>query len=124
MLGLDGRKLFIGATMDKRKLPKRVWQRSLHKALNTLLQSAGAIVMKKALVLLDGRLQAAGMVPGVDYEFVLNVHDEYQIEVNEDKAEFVGQQARQAIVDAGVHFKMRCPLDGEYKIGNNWAETH
>lgn len=124
MLGLDGRKLFIGATMDKRKLPKRVWQRSLHKALNTLLQSAGAIVMKKALVLLDTRLQAAGLVPGRDYEFVLNVHDEIQAEVTASFSEFVGQQARQAIIDAGAHFKMRCPLDGEFKIGNTWAETH
>lgn len=110
--------------MDKRKLPKRVWQRSQHKALNTLLQSAGAIVMKKALVLLDTRLQAAGLVPGRDYEFVLNVHDEIQAEVTASFSEFVGQQARQAIIDAGAHFKMRCPLDGEFKIGNTWAETH
>lgn len=122
--GLDGRKLYIGATMDKRKLPKRVWQRSNHKALNTLLQSAGAVVMKKALCLADERIQAAGLVPGQDYEWVLNVHDEAQAEVAEQHAEFVGSTIRQAIIDAGVHFKMRCPLDGEYKVGNSWAETH
>lgn len=29
-----------------------------------------------------------------------------------------------SIVDAGEFFKFRCPLDGEYKIGSNWAETH
>lgn len=110
--------------MDKRKLPKRVWQRSMHKALNVLLQSAGAVVMKKALVIADTRLQAAGLVPGVDYEFVLNIHDEVQAEVLEAHAELVGQTIRQSIIDAGVHFKMRCPLDGEYKIGNTWAETH
>jgi len=39
--GLDGRRLHV---------------RSDHAALNTLLQSAGAVVMKQALVLLDGRL--------------------------------------------------------------------
>lgn len=122
--GLDGRKLYIGSTLDKRKLPKRVWQRSNHKALNTLLQSAGAVVMKKALVILDTRLQANGLVPGRDYAFVINCHDEFQIEVWEEHAQFVGATARQAIVDAGVHFKMRCPLDGEYKVGNTWAETH
>lgn len=110
--------------MDKRKLPRRVWQRSQHKALNTLLQSAGAIVMKKALCLADERLQAAGLVPGQHYEWVLQVHDEGQLEVDEAYAELVGKTYRQAIVDAGVHFKMRCPLDGEFKVGDTWAATH
>lgn len=107
--GLDGRRLHI---------------RSDHAALNTLLQSAGALVMKKALVILDTRLQAAGLVPGVNYEFVANVHDEWQIEVDEDRAEFVGQTAVASIRAAGDAFGFRCPLDGEFKVGNNWAETH
>ena len=109
LIGLDGRKLHI---------------RSDHAALNTLLQSAGALVMKKALVILDADLQAAGLVPGVHYEFLANVHDEWQIEVDEDKAEFVGKTAQAAIRKAGDHFGFRCPLDGEFKIGRNWAETH
>lgn len=107
--GLDGRRLHI---------------RSDHAALNTLLQSAGALVMKKALVLLDWSIQEAGLVPGVNYEFVANVHDEWQIEVDEEHAEMVGKLAVAAIRRAGDAFKFRCPLDGEYKIGNNWAETH
>ena len=53
-----------------------------------------------------------------------NVHDEWQIEVDEDKAEFVGKTAQAAIRKAGDHFGFRCPLDGEFKIGRNWAETH
>ncbi|WP_164260818.1 DNA polymerase [Stenotrophomonas maltophilia] len=109
LIGLDGRKLHI---------------RSDHAALNTLLQSAGALVMKKALVILDADLQGAGLVPGVHYEFLANVHDEWQIEVDEDKAEFVGKTAQAAIRKAGDHFGFRCPLDGEFKIGRNWAETH
>lgn len=107
--GLDGRMLHV---------------RSEHAALNTLLQSAGALVMKKALVILDTDLQAAGLVPGVDYEFVANVHDEWQIEVLAQHAEFVGQTAKAAISKAGDYFGFRCRLDGEYKVGRNWAETH
>lgn len=109
ILGLDKRKLHI---------------RSPHAALNTLLQSAGALVMKKALLILDERLQKGGMVPGEHYEFVLNVHDEFQIEVDDDKAELVANLAVQSIVDAGKFFSMRCPLDGEAAIGRNWADTH
>lgn len=109
LIGLDGRKLHV---------------RSDHAALNTLLQSAGALVMKKALVILDNRLQAEGYVPGGDYEFIANIHDEFQIECNEGIAEVVGKAAVESIRAAGDHFGFRCPLDGEYKIGRNWAECH
>lgn len=98
--------------------------RSQHSALNTLFQSAGALIMKKALVLADNELQKL-FIPGKDYEFVLNVHDEFQVEVmNPDNAETVGKILRQGIIDAGLHFNLKCPLDGEYKIGKSWKETH
>lgn len=80
--------------------------------------------MKKALVLCDRSLQAQGYVPGEDYEFVLNVHDELQIEARPEIADIVGQTAVRSIQEAGQHFKFRCPLDGEYKVGKSWKETH
>ncbi|NCT81926.1 MAG: DNA polymerase [Comamonadaceae bacterium] len=106
--------------LDKRQLAVR----SQHAALNTLLQSAGAVQMKKALCILDDHLQSLGYVPGTHYEFVANVHDEWQIEVNEDIAELVGRAAVEAIRLSGEHFGFRCPLAGAYDIGRSWAETH
>ena len=53
-----------------------------------------------------------------------NIHDEWQIEVSECRANKVGTLAVQSIIDAGKHFNLRCPLDGEFKIGRNWSETH
>ena len=103
--GLDGRRLHI---------------RSDHAALNTLLQGAGAIVMKQALVILDERLSKLG----IDYKFVANVHDEWQIEVEESDADLVGKLGVQAIESAGRVLEMRCPLTGEYRVGNSWKETH
>jgi DNA polymerase I len=103
--GLDERQLHI---------------RSAHAALNTLLQSAGAIVMKQALIILNRKLQKVKL----NAHFVANVHDEWQIEVIEKDAEKVGQMAVQAITEAGEVLGLRCPLAGEYKVGNNWAETH
>ena len=103
--GLDGRKIYV---------------RSEHAALNTLLQGGGAIVMKKGLVLLEDLLK----LNAISYKFVANIHDEWQIEVPEDVADFVGERAVDSLIKAGQHFKMRCPLDGEYKIGGNWSETH
>ena len=100
--------------LDKRKIPIR----SAHSALNTLLQSAGAIVMKQALHNL------APYVYENNAEFVGNIHDEWQIDVPANNADTVGQHAVQAIRQAGKDFNFLCPLDGEYKVGDNWAETH
>lgn len=106
--------------LDKR----RIKVRSEHAALNSLLQCAGAVQMKRALCLLDDELQAAGLIPGKDYEFVANVHDEAQLEVLEAHAEFVGETAVQCIRKAGEFYNFRCPLDGEYKVGKSWKDTH
>ena len=103
--GLDGRHLMI---------------RSEHAALNTLLQGAGAIVMKKALVILQKKLNC-GII---NASFCANVHDEWQIEVPQEDAERVGKMAVEAIKEAGEYFKLRCPLTGEYHVGNSWKDTH
>jgi len=103
--GLDGRKLQV---------------RSAHAALNTLLQSAGAIVMKQGLVLLDSKLRK--FAPSA--QFVANVHDEWQIECDDADADLVGELAVSSIKEAGQLLGLRCPLDGEYKKGKTWANTH
>lgn len=99
---------------------RRIWVRSEHAALNSLLQGAGAIVMKKALCLFYDKIQANKW----PVKLVANVHDEFQFECPPSIAEDAGKAARQSIIEAGQHFKLRCPLDGEYKIGANWKETH
>jgi len=97
--------------------------RSLHSALNTLCQGAGAIIMKKALIIFDAALQLE-YKPGIDYEFMLNIHDEWQLECRPEIAENVGKVGCQAITMAGEHFKFRCPLSGSFDIGDTWADCH
>lgn len=99
---------------------RRVYVRSEHSALNTLLQSAGAIVMKKALCLLDEYASAWN----IDYKFIGNIHDEIQTEVKEHEAEVFGRLAVSCIEAAGTYYKLNCPLAGEYQVGDNWSETH
>ena len=103
--GLDGRKIYI---------------RSAHSALNALLQGGGSIVMKKALELLNQYI----IEHNLDAHFVANIHDEWQIDVAEKDAQQVGKLGVKAIQQAGLEFDMKCPLDGEYHIGDNWSETH
>jgi DNA polymerase-1 len=99
---------------------RRIWVRSEHAALNSLLQGAGAIVMKKALVIFDDKRLANNW----PVKYVANVHDEAQLECPKDIAEEVGKAFKQSIIEAGEAYNLRCPLDGEYKIGRNWKETH
>jgi len=105
LTGLDGRRLRV---------------RSEHSALNTLLQAAGAIVMKQALVTLDDYAK----LWNINYKFVGNIHDEVQSEVVAEQAEKFGWLAVECLKAAGISFELRCPLDGEYKVGSTWAETH
>lgn len=76
--------------------------------------------MKKALVILDEQAKSLG----IDYKLVGNIHDEIQSEVATEQAEVFGKLAVESIKAAGLSFELRCPLDGEYQIGDTWAETH
>ena len=99
---------------------RRVRVRHAHAALNTLLQSAGAIVMKRALVLGQERLGRLN----IPHLIVAQVHDEIQSEAAAVFAPTVGQLYVKGVQEAGLYYGMRCPLDGDYKIGITWAETH
>lgn len=98
--------------------------RAQHSALNTLLQGAGAVVMKKALVLAYDAFLERGWQHGKEFAFVLNVHDEFQMEVEPEYAEEVGAIASEAIRHAGEAFQLRVPLAGSPAIGQTWADTH
>ena len=58
------------------------------------------------------------------YEMHANVHDEVQFSCLEEHAHDLGATFVAAMTQAGKVLDIKCPLDGDYKIGNNWAETH
>lgn len=103
--GLDGRKLHI---------------RSEHSALNTLLQSAGAIIAKQWIICLTEALKEAQ----IPYKLVAWVHDEVQIETKEEYGDRVGKIVVEAAAEAGKILEFRCPVAAEYKVGRNWYECH
>ena len=101
--------------LDKRQIKVR----NTFSALNTLLQGAGAAVCKQWLVEFDNAVKNFSGV-----QQVLWVHDEIQVECDREEATEIGLLAVECIKRTGEHFKLRVPLTGEYKIGNNWSETH
>ena len=110
--GLDGRKVHV---------------RSPHAALNTLLQSAGALICKLWIVETEELLLKAGLKHGWDGDFAYMawVHDEIQVACRTSEiAQQVIDIAQQAMRNVGEHFKFRCRLDTEGKMGPNWAICH
>ena len=101
--------------LDKREIKVR----NSYSSLNTLLQSAGSIVSKKWLVEFNKEVKKFK-----NAQQVVWVHDEIQVECEEQDAEDIGKIAVECIKRAGEHYQLRVPLTGEYKISTNWSGTH
>lgn len=107
--GIDGRRLQI---------------RSKHSALNQLLQSTGAVTVKKATTILYNDLTARGLKFGEDWGFVAHVHDEYQALVRPEHVELYKELAIDSFRKSGEYFNLKCPMTGEARVGQNWEQTH
>ena len=108
--GLDGRLLYT---------------RSIHSALNLLLQSAGAIICKYWIVRTEERLLALGLDHGKDFQLMAWIHDEQQIACRtEEIAKIVCEEAQLAMRDTQEYFHFNVQLDTEGIIGHNWYECH
>ena len=108
--GLDGRRITI---------------RKPFAALNSALQSDGAIVAKRWMVIFVAKMEAAGYEWGRDWFMLGWVHDEIQSACRtREAAEALSSLCIEAIQEAGEYYNMAIRLDGEAKIGRNWAECH
>ena len=107
--GLDGRPIFCTAE---------------HAALNYLLQSAGAILSKRWVVIGQQDLDDAGFTYDKDYTRCAYVHDEVQLSVIPSEAERVGQLLEQAAPKAGQYYNFKVPITASAATGDTWAATH
>jgi len=109
LIGIDGRRLQI---------------RSRHSALNQLLQSTGAITVKKATTILYNDLINKGLKWGKDFGFVAHIHDEVQALVKPEYVDLYKDLAIDSFRKSGEYFNLKCPMTGEARVGQNWMETH
>ena len=107
--GLDGRQIPVDAS---------------HVTLNYLLQSAGAILSKAWMREFHRLAAQAGFKWGQDYMQLLWVHDEVQCAVRRVRADELGAICVKAIENVGEHYRLNCPITGEYKVGQTWKDTH
>jgi len=103
--GLDGRKIRV---------------RSPHASLNFLLQSAGAIISKRAWEIFHNMAEYEGF----KYKQLGIIHDEIQIECSPEDAEAIGYLIVDAMTVTTEHYKLNCPMTGTFKVGRSWNDTH
>ena len=109
LIGLDRRPLYC---------------RSDFKALNVLLQGAGAVIMKQVVVNIHNALTAKGLMYGEDWHQHAMIHDEVQMSCRPELVGMIQPLVLQAYQDAGNFFQFRCKIEGDVKTGYNWSDTH
>ena len=107
--------------LDKRSL----YCRSAFKGLNVLLQSAGAIIMKQVVINVNRNIKKnLGLEYGQDWFQMLMIHDEIQIACNPKHTAAINEEALNAFPEAQQFFGFKCKIEGDSKVGSNWADTH
>ena len=97
-----------------------IYVRSWHSLVNSMIQSTGMIIMKKAYVFLQNYI-TENNIPAI---IIMLYHDEFQTIVKSGFEEEIAEASIRSIALAGEHFNMELPFEAESKIGNNWKETH
>lgn len=112
VIGLDGRKLKMRRDGNGRVMT--------HKALNTKLQGAGAVVMKYAMVILDEQIREKNL----DALKVIDMHDEAQYDTHPRDVQETAGLMSDCVRVAGEFLNLNCPLASDAIVGFSWAETH
>ena len=103
--GIDGRVLRV---------------RHPHASLNTLIQGSSAVLMKNWFMNTDREMLAEGL----DSKIVAMVHDELVIESAHNDVDRVSECVRISLQSVNKQFNLRCELDCDVILGNNWSEIH
>jgi DNA polymerase-1 len=98
--------------------------RSPHSALNLLLQHAGAVFMKYYLHIINKNITAAGLVHGIDYGYVANIHDAINIETTQEVADIICPILEEGFAEASRDLNLKYPVVGKPAVGHDQWETH
>lgn len=105
-------------------LNQRIAVRHEHATLNSLLQSAGAAVMKLVPVYLEQYLKEDGLVIGSDWIQTGHIHDEVQGSLRPGLEDTFTACVDKAFTSTQLHLNLNVPLVGSADFGGSWADTH
>ena len=91
-----------------------------HASINTLIQGSSAVLMKKWFMNTAATMKARK----TGAKLVAMVHDEMVIECGKESVDSVSDCVKIAISQVNQEYNLRCKLDCDVQIGNNWSEIH
>jgi hypothetical protein len=122
---VDAVKLKVRSTGRLRGLDGRpIFCRAEHSSPNFLLQSAGAIISKRWVVIGQQMIDSAGLTYNTDYTRCAYVHDEVQMSVVPAEVDRMKMLLEAAAPEAGKYYNLRVPIAAAADHGDNWAATH
>ena len=122
---VDAVKLKVRSTGRLRGLDGRpIFCRAEHSSPNFLLQSAGAIISKRWVVIGQQMIDQAGLTYDRDYTRCAYVHDEVQMSVVPAEVDRMKMLLEAAAPEAGKYYNLRVPIGACADHGDNWAATH
>ncbi|MDR2491552.1 MAG: DNA polymerase I [Spirochaetaceae bacterium] len=109
-----GRRRYIRMINSTNKIEKSAAERI---TVNTPIQGSAADIVKRAMLLLDAELKAAGSAAKI----LLQVHDELILDCPEDSAEKTAALVRQVMENAA---QLKAPLRVTVETGKRWGGFH
>ena len=94
--------------------------RSGHASLNTLIQGSSAVLMKKWFMYVDHHLRRRKL----QSKIVAMIHDELVLESCEKDVDASKECVILSISQVNKAYDLRCRLDCDVQVGDNWSEIH
>lgn len=94
--------------------------RSGHASLNTLIQGSSAVLMKKWFMYVDHYLRRRH----IRSKIVAMIHDELVLESAEKDVDATTESVILSISQVNKAYNLRCKLECDVQVGNNWSEIH
>ncbi len=109
-----GRRLYLPEISSRVAARRQYAERT---AINAPMQGTAADIIKRAMITVDGWLQASG----APARMIMQVHDELVFELAVDSAETIRAEIVRRMAAAA---ELAVPLRVEAAIGDNWDEAH
>ncbi|GGE44943.1 DNA polymerase I [Marinicauda pacifica] len=115
---LFGRRIHLPGIKDKNPSVRQFAERQ---AINAPIQGAAADIIRRAMIVMESRLQEAGLKA----RMLLQVHDELVFECAEDEADRLIVLAQTVMSEAALPaVQLSVPLDVEAKAAKTWGQAH
>ena len=115
---LFGRRIHLPGIKDKNPSVRQFAERQ---AINAPIQGAAADIIRRAMIVMESRLQEASLKA----RMLLQVHDELVFECAEDEADRLIVLAQTVMSEAALPaVQLSVPLDVEAKAAKTWGQAH